>query len=303
MLELAGALGAMGVLTTWGASRASAKEGVDPFKFPDLMITAVEYKFDMPATAEAGWTHVYLDNQGMMDHHAMFLRPHDGMTIEDVQAALETGDFGELLATAMSAGGPNVGPMHKASVAMNLEAGQYLVICAVPDEEGIPHFAHGMQAVLEVTEGSDAGTAPETDASVGLVDMAFEGLPTDATAGTHVWEVANKGNQVHEMVVFRLAEGLSIDQAIQMFMEAPAEASPESSPVVDQTAASPAAEAPQGPPPFENIGGLAPMSPEGMNYAVLDLQAGDYIAVCFVPDAETGAPHFAMGMIAGFTVT
>ncbi len=45
------------------------------------------------------------------------------------------------------------------------------------------------------------------------------------------------------------------------------------------------------------------MSPGETNYAVLDLAAGDYIAICFVPDAETGAPHFALGMIAGLTVS
>jgi hypothetical protein len=301
-LQTAGAVGAAGILATQALPSASAQGAADPFEYPDLSITAVDYAFEMPATAEAGLTHILLDNQGMMDHHAMFLRPHEGSTIEDVQAALEQGDFDALFATAMSAGGPNVGPGHQASVAMNLEAGQYLIVCVIPNEEGIPHFALGMQAVLEVTEGAADSTLPEADATVNLVEMAFEGLPTDATAGTHVWEVANTGAQLHEVVVLQLAEGVTIDQAIQAFSEPP----PSASPVVDQTvaspAASPAAGAPAGP-PFEAIGGTAPMSPGESNYAVLDLAAGDYIAICFVPDAATGAPHFTMGMIAGFTVS
>jgi hypothetical protein len=301
-LQTVGAVGAAGILVTQALPAASAQGAADPFEYPDLSITAVDYAFEMPATAEAGLTHVLLDNQGMMDHHAMFLRPHEGSTIEDVQAALEGGDFGALFATAMSAGGPNVGPGHQASVAMNLEAGQYLIVCVIPNEEGIPHFALGMQAVLEVTEGAADSTPPEADATVNLIEMAFDGLPTDATAGTHVWEVANTGAQLHEMVVLQLAEGVTIDQAMQAFSEPPPSASPVASPIVDQTVASPAAGGPAGP-PFEAIGGTAPMSPGETNYAVLDLAAGDYIAICFVPDAETGAPHFAMGMIAGFTVT
>jgi len=301
-LQTAGAVGAAGILAPHVLASASAQGAEDPFDYPDLAITAVEYAFEMPATAEAGWTHVLMDNQGMMDHHAMFLRPQEGSTIEDIQAALEGGDFGALFAAAMSAGGPNVGPGHQASVAMNLEAGNYLVICAIPNEEGIPHFALGMQTVLDVTEASADSTPPEADATVNLVEMTFEGLPTDATAGTHVWEVTNAGTQIHEVVILQLAEGVTIDQAIQGFSEPPPSASPVASPIVDQTVASPAAESPAGR-PFEAIGGTAPMSPGETNYAVLDLTAGDYIAICFLPDAETGVPHFAMGMIAGFTVS
>jgi hypothetical protein len=299
-LQTAGAIGAAGILASRGLQAAGAQDAQDPFQYPDLAITAVDNAFEMPATIEAGWTHVILDNQGMMEHHAMFLRPNEGATIEDVQAALEQGDFDALFATATSAGGPNVGPGHQASVAMNLEVGQYLLICAVPNEEGIPHFALGMQAVLEVTEGAGEGTAPEADATVNLVEMAFDGLPTETTAGTHVWEVADTGTQLHEMVILQLAEGVTIEQAIQIFSEPPP--SPVASPVVDQTLASPVAGPPPGP-PFEAIGGVAPLSPGQTNYAVLELAAGDYLAICFVPDAETGLPHFAMGMIAGFTVT
>jgi hypothetical protein len=299
-VQTAGAVGAAGILASHTLPSASAQGAEDPFAYPDLAITAVDYAFEMPATAEAGWTHVILDNQGMMDHHAMFLRPQEGSTIEDVQAALESGDFGAILAAAISAGGPNVGPMHQASVAMNLEVGQYLVVCVIPNEEGIPHFALGMQTVLEVTEGSTDSAAPEADVTVNLIEMAFEGLPTDAPAGSHVLEIVNTGTQLHEIVILQLAAGVTIEQAMQGFMEPPP--SPVASPVVDQTVASPIAETPAGP-PFVAIAGVAPISPGETNYAAFDLVAGDYIAICFVPDAETGAPHFAMGMIAGFTVT
>ena len=300
-IQTAGAIGASGMLASRGLQLAGAQEATpDPFEYPDLNITAVDYAFEMPATVEAGWTHVIMDNQGMMDHHAMFLRPNDGATIEDVQASLMEGDLGAIFAVSTSIGGPNVGPGHQASVAMNLEVGQYLLICVIPNEEGIPHFALGMQTVLEVTEGADDATAPEADATVSLVEMAFEGLPTDVTAGTHVWEVSNTGSQLHEIVVLQLPDGISIDQAIQIFT-GPPPAAPVASPVVDQSVATPVGP-PPGPPPAA-IGGTAPMSPGETNYALLDLAAGDYIAICFVPDAQTGVPHFAMGMIAGFTVS
>ena len=44
------------------------------------------------------------------------------------------------------------------------------------------------------------------------------------------------------------------------------------------------------------------MNPGITNYLEVDLTAGDYFAICFIPDFETGAPHFALGMIMPFTV-
>jgi hypothetical protein len=52
--------------------------------------------------------------------------------------------------------------------------------------------------------------------------------------------------------------------------------------------------------PHAAMGMLTAM--EVANYLELDLAAGDHFAICFVPDFETGAPHFALGMIAPFTV-
>jgi hypothetical protein len=34
----------------------------------------------------------------------------------------------------------------------------------------------------------------------------------------------------------------------------------------------------------------------------LDLTVGDYLAICFIPELATGAPHYALGMIMPFTV-
>ena len=33
-----------------------------------------------------------------------------------------------------------------------------------------------------------------------------------------------------------------------------------------------------------------------------DLDPGEYVAICLIPDAATGQPHLALGMIQGFTV-
>jgi hypothetical protein len=44
------------------------------------------------------------------------------------------------------------------------------------------------------------------------------------------------------------------------------------------------------------------MNPGYTNWALPDLEPGEYVAICFVPDPESGLPHFALGMLMPFTV-
>jgi hypothetical protein len=47
------------------------------------------------------------------------------------------------------------------------------------------------------------------------------------------------------------------------------------------------------------------MSSGEESYHVVDLEAGTYVAVCFLPDhlgEQTGMPHFMLGMIQEFAV-
>lgn len=202
-----------------------------------------------------------------------------------------------MFGVATSYGGPNVGPGVRGSVIVNLEPGPYVVICAIPDETGMPHYAMGMLAVVDVTAPAAELEAPVADATVTLVEMEFQGLPADVTAGKHIWEVTDGGEQVHEISVNQIQEGMTFEQIQEIFM-APPPASP-----VDTAQTTPAATPVAGPPPFTSVAGTAPKSPGQTNYLVLDLVAGEYFAICFVPDIETGAPHFALGMLMPFTVT
>jgi hypothetical protein len=102
------------------------------------------------------------------------------------------------------------------------------------------------------------------------------------------------GEQIHELVVLQLEPGVTFDQVMAM---------------LNSEAATPAAGAEASPaaiemaPPFQAVGGVAPMNPGYTNWAVLDFAPADYVAICFVPDPETGAPHFALGMIMPFSVS
>lgn len=307
-LRGAGAVGLAGVLAARGAGVLAAQEATPAgAAYPEVVITATDFEFDVPATIDGGWTLLTLENQGKMDHHAFLLQPTGEATIEEVQAALETPDLGAILAVATAIGGcPGVAPGERASVVMNLAPGEYILICAIPDDEGTPHYMLGMQSVIEVAARAGNALPAFAETKVTMVDFGFEGQPAETSAGSTLWEVFNDGDQVHELQVFRLAPGVTFDAIAAEFGVVPG-ASPSASPSpMDMEMASPAASPMASPemagPPFTGAGGAGPMSPGSTVWAVLDLEPGDYFSICFVPDAESGAPHFMLGMIAPFTV-
>jgi uncharacterized cupredoxin-like copper-binding protein len=267
--------------------------------YPEVVITAKEFAFDMPATIEGGFTKVTMDNAGEMDHHAIFLRVNDDSTVEAVEEALALPEFGPVFAVSTAVGGPNCGPGQSTSVIIDLQPGQYLVICAIPNSDGVPHYALGMLSHVEVTEGSAAGTAPTADMTVHLKDFAFHEMPMDVPAGMSTWEIINEGPQLHEIVLNKLAEGVSFDMVMEMLSEPPG-GSPEASP--DAAQASPPMDMEMAA-PWETLDGVAPMGAAVTNWLLADLEAGDYFAICFIPDSETGAPHFALGMVMPCTVS
>lgn len=297
ILQRGGALGlgtllAAGSLNLAGAHSASTSALNN---YPEVMITATNYSFKLPKTIPGGWTRLTLRNQGTEAHHAMFLRLNEGVTADAALAAAKQ-DPNTVFTKMTSVGGPaSINSGQQTSVIANLEPGNYLVVCAIPGADGMPHYAMGMFAPLEVTAAAKTGAAPVADATVKLVDFGFGAMPMDVTAGPHVWEIANVGSQLHEMAICQIAPGLTFEQVQAMLA---AETDPSATPAAGATTSS----AETGPPPIVALAGVAPISPGQTNWSVLDLAAGNYFSICFIPDAKTGAPHAALGMVMPFTV-
>lgn len=291
----------LGAATLLGArliapARAQEAPPAAASDYPEMVITAADFSFTMPESAPGGLTRLTMKNDGQMDHHAMFMRLNDGADFADLEAAMTQPDLGPILALSRSIGGPVVGPGGEATVIADLTPGQYMVICIVPEADGTPHYVMGMYAPLEVTEPVSDAAPPEAGMTVELVDMAFEMPAMQVAAGPQIWDVPNIGEQLHELIVLRLDPGVTYDQIAAMLGLTGA------TPAAG-TEASPEAGMMAGPPSFQAIGGVAPMNPGYANWAVLDLDPAEYVAICFVPDPETGAPHFVLGMIMPFTVS
>lgn len=279
-LKGAGAAGLAAALAAHGLRPALASTG----GWRQLDISAKDYGFELPDSIPAGYTEITLRNQGSEEHHAMFMRLHPGVTAKEFLSAAENEGPGALFALSSSAGGPgSVGRGEASTVIADLTPGEYVLICMVPDAREMPHYKMGMMAPLAVTGVAGSGAGPTAETTVDLVDFSFDHLPGRIRAGKRVWKVLDSGTQLHEMVLYRLAAGVSFEQAKALLMAPPGSA--------------PAAAA-----PFIAVAGVAPMSPGAVNWAVLDLKDGDYFANCYIPDTKTGKPHFDLGMIAPFTV-
>ena len=121
--------------------------------------------------------------------------------------------------------------------------------------------------------------AAEVKAETTASDFNFLGLDNLGTGKTTI-QMTNAGPQPHELTILKLENGYTADQL--------------KADIASETG-------PAGP-PITDAGGIGALTKGLKGYVTVDLAAGDYALVCFVPDATTGAPHAALGMVKGITV-
>lgn len=122
---------------------------------------------------------------------------------------------------------------------------------------------------------------------VNAIDYAFEGFPSTMEAGKISLEFTNDSEheEFHELALFKKNDGVT--ESATELLELPEEEAETMAEFVAGTFA----------PPGES------------NFAVTELEAGDYFVACFIPvgateenEEGTGPPHFVQGMVAEFSV-
>ena len=102
-------------------------------------------------------------------------------------------------------------------------------------------------------------------------------------SGNGTFEVFNKGQQNHEMAVYKIADGKTARRRAGV-------------PRLDRASDRPAAR-------HSCQAASRPRRRARARSSTLDLTSGNYVMMCFLPDTKTGAPHFTLGMIQPFTVS
>ncbi|HKK28690.1 MAG TPA: hypothetical protein VKB18_11450 [Gemmatimonadota bacterium] len=116
-----------------------------------------DYAFEAPEVVPPGPTLLGFENRGEVDHEMVLVQLKESMTLEDVMAAVRSGqDRDDLME-----GSPAVliaAPHRSASsrLLVDLVAGRtYVLVCNLQDEPGAPpHMALGMRASFRVEPGA-----------------------------------------------------------------------------------------------------------------------------------------------------
>ena len=116
--------------------------------------------------------------------------------------------------------------------------------------------------------------APPAEVTIDIVDFGL-GVSGTMPSGTQNVRVTNKGQQEHEAFLIRLNLGASVEEFLDAFEP--------------------------GTPPGQGRNEF-PALKFGGEDATTDFTPGNYALVRFVEDPNTGAPHFALGMIREFSV-
>lgn len=146
MLEQEAGPPVIGTFTTAGESRAAAPTA-------DVEVELADFAFIAPDQISAGEQVWQIKNAGQQWHEMIVVELGEGQTIEALMALLaESTDGPPPIEPA--AGWYPMGAGRTAWVTLDLPAGEYAVICSLPDIQGdmAPHAMHGMVRMLTVTE-------------------------------------------------------------------------------------------------------------------------------------------------------
>ena len=273
---------ASGDSSTGGLTSAAAEPAAAEVQTLEAVVPGGEGgEFSFAATPDlvAGPVEVSLANHGTLEHQAMVMRFKPGADFGQFAAAAAEDPTGtSALALVEGFGGPNAAPPGETrSATQVLEAGDYMLICVLPGEDGAPHAAHGMVLPFTVAQGdaevtADTPTGVDADAEVRLVDFGFVyEAPFSAGETLHI---VNEGDQAHEFVAYKLDEGASADEFAA------------------------AMESPTGPPPATAGTGIGMLAPGRSADLTLPDDPGEYVLFCMLPDvAGDGSPHVGHGML------
>ena len=231
-------------------------------------------------TLSPGTNNITFRNDGGQVHHMQLVQLLDDKTIEDVGPALAASETEGFPAWMHFAGGVGqVAPGDSGTIVADVAEGNYVVLCFVPDTDGAPHFAKGMMAALSTEGEASAAHIPDATITLNAVDYGYE-APASIKAGEDiVIELTNNGTELHEVNLVQLAPNATIEDFL-------AGLSPDA----------------MEPPPGKPVGGIQGILPGESQRAKLNLEAGSYVLICYIPNAE-GAPHFALGMAQPLEVT
>jgi hypothetical protein len=284
VLVLAGCTGIQPVTAPTAVPEEPAAE------IPAVTIEVNDDGFVIPDDFPGGIVAVTVQNTGSKDMDVSLARVREGASVDEIKALFADQEANLIpllqLASAMPSFNPVVAGGSEHAI-IDFRTGQFLVAANEHVDEMAPPGTEYLFG--EFTADELVGTVePAADVKVDMHDFAYT-MPDSITAGEHLWEFANTGEQWHMLFFAKLGPDATMEDVMNAMM---------------------AEGEPAGPPPFEivNGAGLAPISEGERVWLEFSLEPGSYVVACPIPDIAAmmnggpPLPHMVHGMVRQLTV-
>ena len=246
-------------------------------------VTAADFKFSgVPASIKGGLTKITLKNIGKSPHDLQLVKVDGVHTEAEVVAIVGNSDDGAPIPAWLHGGGGigTVPPGQSKSVTLNLDAGNYVYLSNTTDDEKKTSDAKSGMLGRFTVKGAKSASALTAPATITGKEYGFDVSGLKAGANTVLFK--NAGKELHHVVIAKIVAGKTIADVKAAFASN------------DQSA----------PPPFDflTLQDTAVVDSGVGEVVDLNLPAGKYAFICFIPDRVGGPPHFTKGMYGEFTV-
>jgi hypothetical protein len=183
----------------------SCRKQVADKEVPPFRIVATDAGFEAPEKLPAGLRHIVFENRGTEIHEGMLVKLPKGMSADDYVAAVKKGSLfpeGALDYSGLGLTSPGV----TAEMWSRVDPGRYIIICWNKDHDKTTPV-HSF--TVEETGATD-DRPPKEDVVLKLFDYRFE-LDRALRKGVQVIRVETPGPAMHEVDIFRLHEGSTVE--------------------------------------------------------------------------------------------
>ena len=179
-----------------------------------VTFTTPGMSYEVSGPLQPGVGAITLDNTDDVSHMLVVARMKDGVTVDQIETALNKSEEEAGKLFAEPDGGPPlgtpapVGPGESTTVtSLDLKPGTYGMVCFFTDADGEPHWKMGMVGEFEVS-GDKATEKPQSDGTINLDDDAIT-MP-DGFNGSGTFEVTNSGDNPHGFSLASLDQGTKL---------------------------------------------------------------------------------------------
>ncbi|HEU6450791.1 MAG TPA: hypothetical protein VFT57_05170, partial [Gemmatimonadaceae bacterium] len=141
-----------GMMTAFDVAPAGAR--VAEVAAADVSLTLRDYAIDMSGAPARGHRTFRVENRGPAEHDVELFRMEPGATMTDIDAWFRHPAKGSPRARPLG-GMVGLERGHHGWFTADLKPGDYVLVCWIPGEKGVPHYAgHGMLKRFHVVAGA-----------------------------------------------------------------------------------------------------------------------------------------------------